>query len=208
MPVLAKHSKSFELINCTEFSANSSVGIHKRNLLKPRVVVATYSDGIAPVDTCSAEHSCGRALPFASLRYSRERKKDWRSRPCFYIVIRYIVQLLELGARYTRNAAHARRRTQGREISFGRNLSGKRAPFRAHHDDDHGDIARRFAAGAGDRHRRRVASPTRADYCWRPHCQPSAHFVHHAGRLLIDGSPAGANGAQAPPDCGYVTRRC
>jgi hypothetical protein len=81
MPVLAKHSKSFELINCTQFSANSGVGIHKRNLLKPRVVVATYSDGIAPVDTCSAEHSCGPALPFASLRYSREGKKDWRSRP-------------------------------------------------------------------------------------------------------------------------------
>jgi hypothetical protein len=50
-------------------------------LLKPRVVVATYSDGIAPVDTCSAEHSCGPALPFASLRHSCEGKKDWRSRP-------------------------------------------------------------------------------------------------------------------------------
>ena len=48
MPVLAKHAKSFELINCTQFSANSSVGIHKRNLLKPRVVVATYSAASLP----------------------------------------------------------------------------------------------------------------------------------------------------------------
>ena len=82
--------------------------------------------------------------------------------PCFYIVIRYILQLLELGAMYTRNAAHARRRTQGREISFGRNLSGKCAPFRAHHDDDHGGIARRFAAGA-----------------------PAPSCVAHSGSLLL-----------------------
>ena len=75
--------------------------------------------------------------------------------------------------------------TQGRHVAGGIDLSGLSAAVSADHDDDGGGVVGRTAAGAGERHRQRIAQA--AGYC---DCRRAVAFaisdpLYHAGHLSL-----------------------